>query len=206
MNLTKKTILALSALVLAGVSYGQTTATAEPVGVLGQSYSEAHFGASDIQRYGKDQYGLGVALNQPITPYLDATAGYDYAWIRGAGHVNGVSAGATAYKLFNGVKPFVSAGIGYDWQRWGNGKDDLFVWNAAVGVEIPASVVTITPRVVFSDDFRRPARSSQQTSYEVEANYWVSKKLAVFANVGYTDVNNSPFDAVTYNVGARFKF
>jgi hypothetical protein len=207
MNLTKKTILALGALVAAGVSYGQNaTSETTPVGVLGQSYAEAHFGTSDIKHYSKDQYDLGAAVNHPVTPYLDLTGGYDYGWVSGTGHFNGVSAGATAYKSYKGVKPFVGAGLGYQWTRWGNGKDDLFVWGLTAGVEIPVDVVTITPRIVFSDDFRRPARSSQQTSYEVEANYWVSKTLAIFASVGYSDVNHTSNDSWDYDVGARFKF
>lgn len=208
MNLTKKTILALGLIVTTGVGFAQNTTTGEaPVGVLGQSYSEVHFGASDITHITKDQYGLGVLANVPFTPYLDVNAGYDYAWLNGTGHVNSVNASAIVHTTFRGVKPFVGAGLGYDWQRWiGGGKDDLTTWGLTAGVEIPVSAVTITPRINFADDFRDSASSSQQTTYAVEANYWLNKSWGVFGSVGYTDVNRSSFDAWDYGVGARFKF
>lgn len=207
MNLTKKTILALGLLAVAGASYAQTAAANQTtVGLLGQSYSEAQFSVTDIKHYSKNQYGLGVAANVPVTPYLDLTGGYDYGWLRGEGHFNAISAGANAYTTFNGVKPFVGAAVGYEWETSQGSRRNLGIWGLAAGVEIPVSVVTITPRIVYADDFKNAARSTQQASYEVEGNYWVTKTTAVYATVGYTDIRKSSNDAWTYTVGARFKF
>ncbi len=209
MNLTKKTILTLG-LVVAGASYAQTaqtaTTTSAPVGLLGQSYSEVHFGVSDIKHTSDNQYGVGVAANVPVSPFLDLTGGYDYGWVRGTGHFNGISGGATAYTLFHGVKPFAGAAVGYQWTRATGYREDEGVWGLTAGVEIPVSVVTITPRIVYSDDFHGTTRSSQQTSYEVEGNYWVNRSTAVFASVGYSDVHRTTNDSWDYTVGARFKF
>ena len=209
MNLTKKTILALG-LVAAGVSYAQTSQSAStsttPVGLLGQSYSEASIGVSDIKHFSKDQTTLGVAANVPVSPFLDLGAGYDYGWIHGLGHFNTVNGTATAYTTFKGVKPFVGGGVGYQWNHVTGGNDDEAIWGLTAGVEIPVSVITLTPRVSYADDFHGSNRSSQQTSYEVEGNYWVTKSAAVFASVGYTDVNRSSNDSWDYTVGARFKF
>lgn len=207
MNLTKKTILALG-LLAAGASFAQTTATTTtpPIGVLGRSYSEIHFGVNDITHSSKDQYGLGVAANVPVASNLDVNAGYDYGWVRGVGHVNGLSTGATAYTLFKGVRPFVGAALGYDWNSALGRRDERAVWGASVGVEIPVSVISITPRVVYGDDFRNSSRSSQQLSYGVEANYWLNQNSAVFAGVGYTDMHHSTGDTWNYSVGARYKF
>lgn len=208
MNLTKKTILALGFLAVAGASYAQTATSANgtPTGLLGQSYSEVSFGVSDIKHYSKDQNSLGVSANVPITPYLDVGAGYSYDWFHAAGHSNTINSTATAFTTYNGVKPFVGVGLGYQWQTWQGGRDNQAVWAGAVGVEIPVYVVTLTPRIVYSDDFRNASRSTQQTSYGVEANYWVTKTTAAFAGVDYVDVRNSSRDAWTYTVGARFKF
>jgi hypothetical protein len=206
MNLTKKSILALG-LVVAGVSFAQTdTTSTKPVGLLGQSYSEVHFGVTDIPNYSKNQYGLGVAANVPVSPYLDLGAGYDYGWVRGAGHFNGITGGATAYTAFNGVKPFLAGAVGYQWSSFTGGHDDQGVWGVSAGVEIPVSVVTITPRISYADDFHGSNRSSQQTTYGVEGNYWVTKTAAVFADVGYSDIRHDSDNAWTYTVGARFKF
>lgn len=206
MNLTKKTILALG-LAVAGVSYAQTASTdVKPVGLLGQSYSEASFGVSDLAHTSKNAYDLGVSANVPVSPILDLGAGYDYGWVHGVGHSNGVDASATTYTSFKGVKPFASAAVGYQWTRASDYRQDEAIWGVAVGVEIPVSVVTITPRIAYADDFHGSSRSSQQTSYGAEANYWVTKTTAVFADAGYTDGHHSSGDAWTYTVGARFKF
>ncbi len=212
MNLTKKTILALSILTVAGVSYAQNTNTQTqtsqvPVGVLGQSFSEVHFDVADLKHSSKNQYGLGVAANVPVSPFLDLGAGYDYGWLRGVGHFNSINGSATAYTSFNGVKPFAGAALGYEWTHTsGFGNDNQAFWGVQVGVEIPVSVVSITPRIVYTDDFRSKTRSTQSVNYGVEANYWVTKTVSVFGDVGYDDVMHSAADAWTYRVGARMKF
>lgn len=208
MNLTKNTILALGLFAAASVSIAQTTTTTEaaPVGTLGQSYTEASFGVSDIKHTSKNQYDLGIAANVPVSPYLDLGAGYDYAWMHKDGHANALTSDATLYTTINGVKPFVAAGLGYEWVSAPGFRDNEALWNVAAGVQIPVSIVTITPRISYTDDFRTPSRSSQQTAYGVEGNYWVTKQAAVFAGVDYVDVRNSSFDAWTYTVGARWKF
>jgi hypothetical protein len=209
MNLIKKTTLA-AGLVVAAASFAQTAQTAStsstPVGLLGQSYSEIHVGVSDIKHFSKDQTNLGVAANVPVTPFLDLGAGYDYGWIHGIGHFNTVNGTATAYTTFNGVKPFVGAGLGYQWSSYTGGTPDEGLWGVTAGVEIPVSVITLTPRIVYSDDFHGQSSSTQQTSYEVEGNYWLTRTAAVFGSVGYSDVRRTNNDSWDYTVGARFKF
>ena len=117
-----------------------------------------------------------------------------------------VNGSATAYTTFNGVKPFVTGGVGYQWSRASGFSNDQALWGGAVGVEIPVASFTLTPRIAYVDDFESPRMSSQQTSYEVEANYWISPRTSVFASVGYTDVNRTNIDSWDYSIGARFKF
>ena len=209
MNLPKKTILALG-LVVAGASFAQTAQNTDisvlPVGVLGQSYSETHVGVSDIKNFAKNQYSVGVAANLPVAPHLDLGGGYDYGWIRGIGHFNALGGTATAYTTYNGVKPFVGAGLGYQWTHVAGMNDDDWVWGAAIGVEIPVGSFSITPQIVYSDDFRSTAQSSQQTSYAVEGNYWFNKTSAVFGSVGYSDIHGTSNDSWDYSVGLRVKF
>ncbi len=190
----------------AGASFAQTATQAAPVGVLGRSFSEVHAGFSDIKDYSKNQNGVGLAANVPVNSYLDINAGYDYGWIRGESHYNAINAKAIAYTTLSGVKPFAGAILGYDWSQNFGAKDDLSTWGLTAGVEIPAGPVSITPRVTYSDDFRKSARSYQQVTTEVEANYWLNTTTAVFATLGRTDANGSSARAWNYTVGARFKF
>lgn len=207
MNLTKNISLALGVLV-AGVSFAQTTSTevaTTPVGVIGQQYTEASFGLTDIKHFSKHQYGVGVAGNVPVTPFLDLGASYDYSWINDLGHANALAATATAYTLLNGVKPFVAVGVGHEWISASGFRDNDWYWGASAGVEIPVGSVSITPRVIYSDDWRSSTSDSGQWSYEVEGNYWVSRTFAVFASVGRTDPQGSD-KTWDYAIGARFKF
>lgn len=212
MNLTKNTILALGLIAAASVSFAQNntaTTSAAPVGVLGQSYSEVNFGVSDIKHYKDDGYSLGVAGNIPVQAgILDLNGFYDYSWIRGAsrGHGNTIGAGPTVYTTIAGVKPFIGGAVGYSWDNTVWGRQEKAIWGLDAGVEIPVSVVTITPRIAYADDFHSKVDSTQSWSYGVEGNYWVTKTAGVFASVGYTDVRHSSNDSWDYSVGARFKF
>jgi hypothetical protein len=206
MNLTKKITLALG-LAVAGASFAQTSATTT-AGVLGQQFTELSFGSSDIRHISPNFYDLSLSGNVPVSPHLDLGGSYAYGWIGGAyrGHANQVNGTATFYTNYSTVKPFVSLGLGYQWASFQGGSDDFGLWGGAVGVEIPAGAFTFTPRIAYVDDFKGSSQSSQQTSYDVEGNYWVSRTTAVFASVGFTDVNKTSTDSWDYRVGLRLKF
>jgi hypothetical protein len=115
MKLTKKMILA-AGLFAAGVSFAQTSTTSG--GLLGQRYAELGFGVQDIKHVSPNSYSLSAGANTAVVAnQLDAGASYDYSWIGGAfrGHANTISGYATAYSALAGVKPFVSAALGYQW-------------------------------------------------------------------------------------------
>jgi hypothetical protein len=213
MTLTKKILLALGVAAAAGAMHAQMTSTTTPVGVLGHSYTELSLGLQDIKNLSPHFYDASIGGNVPVTPNLDLAAGYSYGWIRGSafgtslrGHSNTVTTTATAYTLTGGVKPFVGVGLGYEWTHFAGFRDNHGLWGAAVGVEIPAGRVSITPRIVYADDFESSSSSSQQTTYEVEGNYWVSAKTGVFASLGKTDVHHDSGESWNYRLGVRMKY
>ena len=203
-----KLILALGLAASALTGRAQTTTAANPVGTLGHSYTEVSFGAQDIQHVTPNFYDLGLSGNVPVAPNFDFGGGYSYGWIQGSapGHTNTLNAYTTAYLTTHGARPFASAGLGYQWAHFAGTSNDEGFWTAAIGVEIPAGLFSITPRIAYIDDFHRSGNSSQQTTYEVEGNYWMSPRTAVFANLGQTDVHGSAFDSWNYRVGVRMKF
>jgi opacity protein-like surface antigen len=201
--------LALLALAAVGTSYAQQTpAATEATGLLGQKYAEVSFGLQDIDQLSPNFYSVGIASNVPVTRYLDINAGYSYGWINGyvRGHSNTIAATATVYTTVAGVKPFAAAGLGYQWVSASGFSDDFALWGAAVGVEIPTRWVTITPSIAYADDFQRSYESSQELAYGVEASRWITKTVAAFAGVSYTDTLRSGIDSWNYTVGARLKF
>ncbi|MGH7944989.1 MAG: porin [Opitutaceae bacterium] len=209
MNLTKNITLALG-LLSAGVSHAQTT-PAGGEGLLGHRYTELSFGLQDLKHVSDHGYSVGASANNPLIPgVLDAGASYSYSWIRGPfrGHANTVGGYAIAYAPFNGVKPFVGAGLGYQWTSFSfGGSDDQALWGLTAGVEFPAGPrVTITPRINYADDFEASRNSTQAWTYQVEANYWFNSKSAVFGSVGKSDVRRSPIDSWNYEIGLRARF
>ncbi|MDD2764061.1 MAG: outer membrane beta-barrel protein [Opitutaceae bacterium] len=209
MNLTKKITLALAVLAACSAGFAQSSAaTGIPVGTLGQRYADFNLGIQDIRHLTDNAYGLGLSANVPVTPHLDLGAGYSYGWLRGAvpAHSNTLTTMATAYTTFNEVRPFAEIGLGYQWVHALGMSDNSGIWAAALGVEIPAGLVSIKPSIVYNDDFRTSSRSAQDVTYGVEVNHWYSKSLAVYAGVGYTDVQNSNLDSWNYSIGLRMRF
>ena len=211
MKTTKNIILALGLLTAATASQAQTTtAMSAPTGLLGVQYTELKFGVQDINHVSPHAYSLSASANTALVAgQLDGGASYSYSRIGGAvrGHSNTIGGYFTAYAPLNGVKPFVSAGLGWEWSSYRNvGSDNQALWGGAVGVEIPAGVVTITPRLSYADDFEGSRKSSQAWMYSVEANHWCSKTTAIFASLGKTDVRHSRFDSWNYSVGLRSRF
>ncbi|MBL9189066.1 MAG: hypothetical protein JNK23_16395 [Opitutaceae bacterium] len=211
MKTTNKLILALGLLTSATAIQAQTTTTAStPAGLLGAQYTELEFGVQDIKRISNNAYSLTASANTAVVAgKLDGGASYSYSRIGGAvrGHSNTIGGYFTAYAPLNGVKPFVSAGLGWEWSSYRFvGSDDQALWGGAVGVEIPAGVVTITPRISYADDFEGSRKSSQAWTYAVEANHWFNKSTAVFASIGKSDVTRSPIDSWNYSIGLRARF
>src|SRR3954464_2819411 len=110
MNLTKKSIIALAALIVAGVSHAQQPApSSTPVGRLGQRYVGAIFRAADFNGTNEQGYDTSIGVNLPVTKSLDLDFGYSYQWLGNSpvdltGHT--LDAGATIYTSWNGVKPY----------------------------------------------------------------------------------------------------
>jgi hypothetical protein len=178
-----------------------------PSGTLGQRYGELSFGVADLQHVSPNFYDLSFGGNLPLTRELDLGANFGHGWFGGhtPGTTNALGTGLTFHRPLSGpVQGFASAGLGYQW--WNDGGGDGGFWNAAVGVQIPVGSFTLTPRLVYTDDFRRPAHSSQQLAIETEANVWLSQYSAVFATIGYSDARHSRVDAWTGRIGYRFGF
>lgn len=209
MNLIKKTTLALTLLAAAGTSFAQT-ATKSSNGLLGQRYAEFSYSLADLDSVSTNGHGLALKLNAPVVPaLLDVGAGYEYDWIggRARGHANTFTGTGTAYVPLQSAKVFFAATLGYQWTSlpFNLGDHDAF-WNAAVGFEIPVGALTVTPRIVYGEDFNGKVGNNDTWTYEVEGNYWFSAKTGAFASAAFEDIHRSSIDIWIYKVGLRFRF
>lgn len=212
MNLTKKMTLA-AGLLVAAAGYAQTTATSSssnPHGLLGTRYAELNFGVQDVKFIRDHAYGVGASVNTPVVPgAFDAGLTYAYNWIRGPvrAHANTFGGYGIFYVPAGGVKPFVGAGVGWQWlDTRGFSSEDQGVWGATAGVEIPLGRFTLTPRVAYADDFENSVNSSQEWRWSAEGNYALNQSTAVFASLGRSDVARSPARSWDYGLGVRVKF
>jgi len=180
-------------------------AAANALGLLGQtyaglSYSYLHLDSSPVNA---DSYGF--EYNQALNSGFDAVFNYDWAQ-------TGVVAGdrareqllSAALRAFSTSqtwgKPYIEAGIGYDWLRFAGTRDHSFVWTAATGIEFQVTPdLTLTPFVKYN---RTQSYADKDTvTYGVKANYWVNRQWAVSAGIDRNDNQD-----MSYKIGCNFRF
>jgi hypothetical protein len=209
MKLTKKITLTLGLLAAASASIAQTTAS-RAQGLLGQRYVDVGVGVQDADQLSDHLYSAAAAVNLPLVPNVsDVGFNYTYSRFKGPIRANGNAIGGNlrVYAPLQGVKPFAGVNVGWQWTAIdGFDDDDYGVWGATAGVEIPLGAFVITPRIVYSDDFESSLNSSQDWTYEVEANYWFSTTSAAYVSVGKTDGRRGSIDTWNYRAGVRFRF
>jgi hypothetical protein len=214
MNLPKKFCLVLAAVAASCLVRADEPAIANTsVGTIGQRYLELNFTDQVIEHISKNYYYVGAGANLPVTPFLDLNGSYSYGWFKLNNqnlHSNLGEISTTAYVNCAGMKPFVTADVGYQWDRTTAVnyfvRSDYGVWGGAVGVEIPVGAVALSPFASYADDFRRSPNSSQDLAFGVKANYWFNRHWAVFADLHYEDVMHSTFDSFNWSFGLRRKF
>lgn len=210
MNLIKKSALALAALVAAGIINAQSNAAAKPAGALGIRYADVSFNLQDYRNFGDHGYGLSAAVNLPVLSNLDVNLSYGHSWLNSSFDLKGdvLGAAATYFTTVGNAKPFVGLGLGYEWDRLSSlgttVRDDYGIWGAAVGFEVPVSVVTVTPSITYVDGFKSSVDYS--LTYAVEGSYWFTKTVAGYANVSYNDPKGSGGESWNYTLGVRLKF
>jgi len=228
---TIKTLISTVALIAASTVFAQTSNTCSWLpkgdeygqGVIGKRYAEAGFNLQHTKHASDNAFDTGISANLPVVEGLDLNAGYSYSWynpspIKYTTHAIGSS--VTLYKTVeDGVKPFISAGLGYSWLNedldagyyfFSNGKNsrsrNFATWGFAIGAEFPYKWFAVIPTIGYSDDFQKSSYSSQQWTYRVEVNSWLTSKIGVFASAAYIDTFHSSVTTMDYGIGVRVRF
>lgn len=175
------------------------------MGLLGQTYagldySYVHLGNSPVSA---DRYSF--EYNQPLTVGFDAVFNYDRTQ-------NGLLAGDRGYsqnldatlRAFNTAftwgKPYVEAGLGYDWTKYSGVHDHSLAVIGGVGIEFQATTaLTITPFLRYTELNGLP--DHHLADYGVKANYWVTKQLALTAAISRNDSQD-----MSYKMGINVHF
>ncbi len=203
----------LSASARAGEGPTAATTTAEgpmapalSLGLLGQTYAGLTYSHINLDGAPVNADSYGLEYNWALNPGFDAVFNYDWAQ---SGLVAGERAReqtlTAALREFITTqrwgKPYVEAGIGYDWaKKFAGVKDRSFVWLVAAGVEFQAApALTITPFVRYT---RTDGYDDEDTvNYGVKANYWVTRQWAVTGGIDRSDDHD-----MTYKLGLNVSF
>jgi hypothetical protein len=179
--------------------------TPEAQGLLGQTYAGLSYSYLHLDSSPVNAAKYGFEYNQPLNPGFDAVFNYDWAQtgvVAGdRAHEQLLSAALRAFSSSQAWgRPYLEAGLGYDWMRFAGTKDHSFVWIAGAGVEFqPTAQLSVTPFVRYerANGYADP----DQFNYGVKANYWFTRQWALTAELGRNDSQD-----MTYKFGANFRF
>jgi hypothetical protein len=176
----------------------------DSLGLLGQtyaglSYSYLHLGASPVNA---NRYGF--EYNQPLNPGFDVVFNYDWSQtgvVAGdRAHEQQLAAALRAFTATSWGKPYVEAGVGYDWLKFAGAKDHSFLWIAGAGIEFQA-----TPELSFTPFVRYEQANgyadNHEADYGVKANYWITRQWSLNGEISRNDSQD-----MAYKLGVNFRF
>lgn len=208
-NITLKSLLLVAAaafgLAASARADGNPPTAAAADGLLGLTYAGLSYSYQSLDRSPVNADSYGFEYNQPLNPGFDAVFNYD--WTQAGllagdrAHEQNLAAALRAFGTSQSWgKPYLEAGIGYDWMKFAGARDHSFEWIAGAGIEFQAApALTITPFVRYT---RTNGYADKNTAdYGVKANYWVTRQWAVTGGISRNDRQD-----MTYRLGANFRF
>lgn len=175
----------------------RTTSTlSERYGMLGERYTGVDYGYTHLHdSVFDDLNGFALRYNQPLGPGIDFSLGYE--WGR-SDSVNGirakaseVTASATWFTDYNGMRPFIEPGVGWTWSKAGPGKSDSFLYFVGAGAEFqisPRWVVTPFAQFVDATDY-----SGSTWNFGAKTAYRLNESWGLNAEVVTDDDSNTGF-------------
>lgn len=167
--------------------------------LLGKRYVEAAFIVTDTQNMPDTGYGLGTAINAPLTSNLDIGASFTHNWAGSdeANEFQDLAAYITVYQVYGDFRPFATATLGYQW--WQTSNDPWYQLEAG-------SEYLVTERLSLSaqlswSEFLTGDWHGGQWGVGTRANYWLTKNLATSVTIAYTESGTW-----TYSIGVLFQF
>lgn len=201
--------LGLATFVTSSSAIAQAVADSESSGLIGKRYAGADFLMKNFRDFADNGYGGTLLVNQPVSEVVDLTGSYSFSQVNGDWTdltQNALELGAVYYSQLDGYKPFMSAGLGYGWDKWKfpapikGDNDEGFFYSIGLGVEVP---LTDKTAAIGEFSYQDGADSDVEDSWglEVGINHWVTDKVALKASVYIVED-----DSVTFRIGARFAF
>lgn len=211
--ITTKQLIGVASLGLAifvtSSAIAQDVAGSESSGLIGKRYAGVDFVIKDHRDTSDNGYGGTLLFNQPVSGVVDLTGSLSFNQMDTQSAdltQSALKVGAVYYSELDGYKPFMSAGLGYGWDKWKfpapiqGDNDEGFFYSIGLGVEVPLTDKTAAiGEVSYTDG----VGSAEEDSWglEVGLNHWITDKFAVKGSVYIVED-----DSVTFRIGARFAF
>lgn len=176
-----------------------STPEAPSSGLLGKRYVEASTFLIDYQNFPDHGYGLGTAVNVPLTANLDVGAFFQYNWTESdaSDHFQDLGVYLAAYVERGKFRPFARATIAYEW--WTVSDDPWY--QIDLGSEYLISDRLSVSAQVSWVEFLSGDWNGGSFAGTGRANYWVTTGIATSVYVTYAEGGTW-----TYGLGAVFKF
>jgi hypothetical protein len=208
-----KQLMGAAALGLATIvtssAIAQSYVDSESAGLIGKRYAGVDLAIMDARDLPDNGTGGSLLYNQPLSEVLDLTAAYGFNQVNGDAldlTQSALEVGVVYYSQVENYKPFMSASVGYSWDKWKfdaptlNDNDESFFYSIGLGVEVP---LTDKTAAIGEVSYQDGVDSGEEDSWglEVGLNHWFTEKVALKASVYVVED-----DAVTFRIGARFAF
>jgi hypothetical protein len=201
--------LGLASFVTSTSAIAQAVEESESSGLIGKRYVGADFLMKDFRDISDNGYGGALVFNQPVSDVVDLTGSFSYTQVDSQTTditQNGLEVGAIFYTEKDGYKPFMSASLGYGWDKFEypapaqGDTDEGFLFSIGAGVEVP---LTDKTAALGAFSYRDGTDSDTEDSWGLELglNHWVTETVALKGSFYIVED-----DSVTFRVGARLAF
>ncbi len=174
-------------------------------GLLGQNYAGLSYGYLDLHGTSVSARGYGFTINQNLSESFDALLEYtdqNSSKLAG-GRINQrmFDLGVRAFTTTRGFKPYVEAGLGWEWAKAPLGyKANSPAYFVGTGVEFQvAHDLSVTPFVRYTDATKHSI--GHEVDYGVKANYWLSEHVGLTAAISRDNSRD-----MQYSLGVSFRY
>ena len=182
-----------------------TTAQTDGHGLLGQNYATLGYSYVDYHGTILNGHSFDFGLNQNLTEGVDAILGCGYLStdkVNGGGaSAQAIDMGVRAFTAIGGLKPYVAAGLGWEWAKAPLGyRANYATYFLSTGAEFQvARDFSVTPFVSYADATKRSV--GRRVDYGVKVNYWISEHVGLTAAISRDNSRD-----MQYNFGVSFRY
>lgn len=214
---TIKTFIGTVALLAASTVFAQTGSCeffpkgdTDGQGTIGRRYAEGYLSLESVSHTTDDVFSIGAGGNLPLCKGIDLGGSIAYSSFKPDDFSTTLTHFDGNVKLYNkienDIKPFVIAGLGLSMGDVHDHSTNWINWSVGIGAEFPYKWISVTPSIIYRDDFRHRGPSTQSMNYAVDINSWATPQIGVFSKIAAIDKMSDRNVELALTVGVRVRF